>query len=59
MAAAVKLSSVCIDPASELQILFKSNSSAVSVQLSPELSSFNEDSSESTRPRVGANDTKQ
>ena len=46
--AAVRLTPVCIKPVSELRLQFKSDSSAAAVRLSPELSSFNEDSSEST-----------
>ena len=48
MAAAVRLSPVWIKPVSELQIQFKSDSSAVAVRLSPELSGLNKESSEST-----------
>ena len=47
-AAAVRLSTICIEPASELQKQFKSDSSAAAVWLSLELSSFNKESSEST-----------
>ena len=47
-AAAVRLSPVCIKPVSELQIQFKSDSSAAAVRLSPELSGLNKESSEST-----------
>ena len=47
-AAAVRLSPVCIKPVSELKPQFNSDSSAAAVRLSPELSSFDEDSSEST-----------
>ena len=46
--AAVRLSPVCIKPVSELRLQFNSDSSAVAIRLSPELSGLNKESSEST-----------
>ena len=48
MATAVRLSPICTEPASELHIHFKSDSSAAAVRLSPEISGLNKVCSEST-----------
>ena len=48
MAAAVRLSPVCMKPASELGLQFESDSSVAAVRLSPELSGLNKESSAST-----------
>ena len=47
-AAADRLSAVCIEPVSEMRLQFNSDSSAVAVRLSSELSGLNKESSEST-----------